>query len=225
MVRKDDRVTMPTTEWVKRPIDELELIGGEVCLDFANSLGGTREEPKERLHDYGDLVRWAAHAGAIEGAEVQSLLAAAEARPAEAESVFARAVRLREAIYRIFAGVADDASPVADDLQRLNDELARALPHLRIVPDEHGFDYRFDTAAGALDRPLWPVVRSASELLAVGDLARIKQCTSDECDWLFVDLSKNRSRRWCDMRDCGNRAKARRYYRRQRGARGSAASG
>ena len=220
MVKDDTSDQAVTTDGV-RAVEDLELIGGEVCLDFANTLGGTREAPSERLHGYGDLVRWAAHAGAIEGSEVEALLAAAGARSAEAEAVFARALRLREAIFRIFAALADDANPAAADLQRLNDELARALPHLRIVPDEHGFDYRFDAADGALDRPLWPIARSASELLATGDLGRVKRCTSDECDWLFVDLSKNRSRRWCDMRDCGNRAKARRYYRRQRGTRAS----
>jgi len=220
-VVKDDTSDQAVTTDGVRAVEDLELIGGEVCLDFANTLGGTREAPSERLHGYGDLVRWAAHAGAIEGSEVEALLAAAGARSAEAEAVFARALRLREAIFRIFAALADDANPAAADLQRLNDELARALPHLRIVPDEHGFDYRFDAADGALDRPLWPIARSASELLATGDLGRVKRCTSDECDWLFVDLSKNRSRRWCDMRDCGNRAKARRYYRRQRGTRAS----
>ena len=220
MVKDDTSDQTATTNGV-RLVEDLELIGGEVCLDFANTLGGTREAPSERLHGYGDLVRWAAHAGAIEGTEVEALLAAAGARSAEAEAVFARALRLREAIFRIFAALADDANPAAADLQRLNDELARALPHLRIVPDEHGFDYRFEAPDSALDGPLWPVARSASELLATGDLGRVKRCTSDECDWLFVDLSKNRSRRWCDMRDCGNRAKARRYYRRQRGTRSS----
>jgi predicted RNA-binding Zn ribbon-like protein len=220
MVKDDTPDPASTTNGV-RQVEELELIGGEACLDFANSMGGTREAPKERLHDYGDLVRWAAHAGAIEGTEVQPLLAAADARPAEAEAVFARALRLREAIFRIFVAVIADASPSAADLERLNDELALALHHLRIVPDEHGFDYRFEAADGDLDRPLWHIARSASELLATGDLGRVKRCTSDECDWLFVDLSKNRSRRWCDMRDCGNRAKARRYYRRQRGTRTS----
>lgn len=218
MVRDAGDTADPTMEGVQ-PIEGLELIGGEVCLDFANSLGGTRQEPNDRLHDYGDLVRWAAHAGAIERKEVAPLQAAAASRLAEAAAIFARALALREAIFRIFVALAEDASPAAADLARLNDELARALPHLRIVPDEEGFDYRFDTADGDLDRPLWPVARSASELLAHGDPARVKRCTSEECDWLFVDLSKNRSRRWCDMRDCGNRAKARRYYRRRRGTR------
>lgn len=220
MVIEETAGGMPTTEWVRRPIEEIELIGGEVCLDFANSVSGTRQAPKDRLHDYGDLVRWAAHAGVIAPAEVEPLLMAAAGRPDEAGAVFARALRLREAVYRIFVALSGDAAPAESDLARLNDELAQALPHLRIAPDEHGFDYRFAAGDGALDRPLWPIARSASELLAIGDFARVKQCTSDECDWLFVDLSKNKSRRWCDMRDCGNRAKARRYYRRQKRARG-----
>ena len=76
MVREDTETRLPTTEGVW-PVEELELIGGEVCLDFANSLGGTREAPKERLHDYGDLVRWAAHVGVIEETEVRPLLGAA----------------------------------------------------------------------------------------------------------------------------------------------------
>src|SRR5687767_11616674 len=99
MVRDDISDPASTTDGV-RPVEWFELIGGEVCLDFANTVGGTREAPSERLHNYGDLVRWAAYAGAIEGAEVEPLLAAAEARPAEAEAVFSRALRLREAIYR-----------------------------------------------------------------------------------------------------------------------------
>jgi predicted RNA-binding Zn ribbon-like protein len=209
----------PTTDLVRRPFEQIELIGGEVCLDFANSVGGTREAPKERLHDYADLVRWAAHAGAIAPAEAEPLLAAADGRPSEAEAVFARALLLREAIYRIFVALSGESSPAAADLELLNDELAQALPHLRIALGEHGYDYRFAADDHALDRPLWSIARSASELLAAGELSRVKQCTSHDCDWLFVDLSKNKSRRWCDMRDCGNRAKARRYYRRQKRAR------
>ena len=68
----NDATDVLTTEGV-RPVEELELIGGEACLDFANSMGGTRENPSERLYDYGDLVRWAAHAGAIEATEVGDL--------------------------------------------------------------------------------------------------------------------------------------------------------
>lgn len=213
------------TDWTVRPFEELELIGGELALDFANSLGGTREVPKERLHAYSDLVGWAVHAGGIEPAELEPLLAQAAERPDEAARVLERALELREAIYRIFTAVSEDRRPAPDDLERLNQELARALPHLRIATcaeDAAGqpFEYGFGADPSALDRPLWPIARSAADLLAEGELARVKQCTSDDCAWLFVDLSKNKSRRWCDMKDCGNRAKARRHYHRQKRAAG-----
>ena len=201
-----------------RPVEALELIGGELCLDFTNTVGGSRENPKERLHDYSDLVRWAAHAGAIGAEEADELLTRGAERPDAAERVLARALELREAIYRIFEQIARGQAPAAADLERLNAELERAHAHLRVVPAGDHFDYLFADEV-ALDRPLWPVARSAAELLVSGDVGRVKRCGGHDCDWLFVDQSKNRSRRWCDMRDCGNRAKARRHYRRQRRAR------
>jgi predicted RNA-binding Zn ribbon-like protein len=197
---------------------ELELVGGEVCLDFANTVGGTRDDPKERLHGYEDLVLWSARGGALEPDAVAPLLAAAADRPAEAAAVHARAIGLREAIYRIFAAVAEARPPAEADLELLNGELARALPHLRIEPAGEGYGYRF-ASVPALDRPLWAIARSAAELLASDHLGHLKGCSSDDCTWLFLDQSRNQSRRWCDMRDCGNRAKARRHYHRQKRAR------
>ncbi len=73
-----------------------------------------------------------------------------------------------------------------------------------------------DDPEPALDRVLWPIIRSAAQLLIADELSRLKLCDADDCGWLFVDGSRNRSRRWCDMSDCGNRAKARRYRERQR---------
>jgi predicted RNA-binding Zn ribbon-like protein len=63
---------------------------------------------------------------------------------------------------------------------------------------------------------LWPIVDAAADLLVRGEPERIKTCGSATCGWLFLDLSRNRSRRWCDMKDCGNRAKARRHYARRK---------
>lgn len=80
------------------------------------------------------------------------------------------------------------------------------------------FVWGWDDAAPALDRPLWPVARSLAELLTSDELPRVRECAADNCAWLFIDTSKNRSRRWCDMAVCGNRAKARRHYARARGA-------
>jgi predicted RNA-binding Zn ribbon-like protein len=206
------------SDWSHRAIEDLELVGGAVCLDFANTVGGTRANPKERLHAYEDLVQWSARAGGLEAKAVDPLLALAAERPDEAARVHARALALREAIYRIFASLVGEHAPAAADLAILNDELARALPHLRIEPREEGFGYRFADAP-ALDRPLWGIARSASELLTSGEIPHLKECSSDDCTWLFLDQSRNQSRRWCDMKDCGNRAKARRHYHRQKRSR------
>lgn len=195
--------------------DSLPLIGGDVCLDFANTVGGTRQRPSERLHGYEDLVLWSAHAGAIGADEAETLARYGRERPEEAERVFVRAIALREAIYRIFEAIVLHRAPATDDLARLNRELERALARLEVAPVDGGFGYRFG-GGEALERVLWPIARSAGELLVSDELERIKGCGGEDCAWLFIDRSKNRSRRWCDMSDCGNRAKARRYYRRRR---------
>ncbi len=198
----------------------LSLIGGRLCLDFANTVGShAGEHPNEYLRSYRDLVAWSRHAGILTDAEERHLLEAAEGRPGEAGVVLERAVALREAIYRIFSAVAAGRVPDEADLETLNVALARALVHARIVPAGDGFAWAWRDEQGALDRMLWPVARSAADLLTDGELDRVRECANDTCGWLFLDLSRNRSRRWCDMRDCGNRIKARRHYQRRRAAR------
>jgi predicted RNA-binding Zn ribbon-like protein len=199
------------------PLAEKELVGGALCLDFANTVGQHAPEVlSEWLHGYDDLAWWAHRASMVDDDGARALFDAARARPDEAARVFERAVALREAIYRLFsaAGAGEDVS--ADDLARLNDELARALPHLRVVRAGEGFGYAWE--GDGLDRMLWPVVRSAAELLTEGDLSRIGECAGEHCQWLYLDTSRNHSRRWCVMSDCGNRAKARRHYHRTKSA-------
>ena len=96
---------------------------------------------------------------------------------------------------------------------RLNFELAQALGRLRVTVAKGPNRFAWHWAVnGALDYPLGPLARSAADLLTAEHFAgRLRQCCGDTCGWLFLDASKNRSRRWCDMRDCGNRAKVRRH--------------
>jgi predicted RNA-binding Zn ribbon-like protein len=195
----------------------LSLVGGRLCLDFANTVGShAGEHSNEHLHSYRDLAAWSRHAGILTDAEEGGLLEAAERRPAEADVVLDRAIALRETIYRIFSAVAAGRAPDEADLETLNVALARALTHAQIVPSGDGFAWSWRDEQGALDRMLWPVARSAADLLTGGELNRVRECANDPCGWLFLDLSRNRSRRWCDMRDCGNRIKARRHYQRRR---------
>jgi predicted RNA-binding Zn ribbon-like protein len=202
---------------MKRSAGNLELIGGRLCLDFANTVS-TRVEAlrREYLHTYADLAAWSRHAGLLTGEEAAALLEEAAARPGTAAAVLERAIALREAIYGAFSAAADGQSPGPADLAVINHELRLAFSHLQIAPAETGFAWTWAAKGASLERMLWPVVRSAADLLTCEDLARVGKCARHGCDWLFVDLSKNRSRRWCSMQACGSRVKAGRYYRRRR---------
>jgi predicted RNA-binding Zn ribbon-like protein len=198
------------------PLAGLSLVGGRLCLDFANTVAWRGEETvDDRLTGYPALAWWGERAGVVDAAATDALLRAAEREPGAAEGVFRRAVALREATHRLFAAAARGAEPAAADLELLNAELARGLAHVRLERAAPGYAWGWEEGA-ALDRVLWPVARSAAELLTSPELARVGTCASESCGWLYLDTSKNHSRRWCDMRDCGNRAKVRRHYRRAR---------
>ena len=198
-------------------IDHLSLLGGRLCLDFVNTvdsrLGAGRVE---YLRTYADLAAWAARVGAITDEDLESLRAGAGRRPAEARAALAAALEVREALYRLFWALAEDRSPEKGDLATFNSAVARTLARARIVPIASGFDWGWEDDPRALDRVLWPVVRSAAELLTTPDLALMRMCDAEGCGWLFVDATRNRSRRWCSMEGCGSRAKARRYYQRRK---------
>lgn len=190
--------------------------GGHPGLDFANTVDRTVHRPwVDRLKSYGDLLAWSSAAGIL-SAGLPELTGAARAHPRQAAAVLARARELREALYRIFAALVAGTSPAAADLARMNAELARALSRSRIEPRDDGFAWSWDAKPPELDRPLWPIVRSAAELLTSPERELVKRCASETCLWLFLDGTKNHARRWCDMKVCGNRAKMRRHRRRAR---------
>lgn len=192
------------------------LIGNTLCLDFANTLYGHSGNPiHEYLFSYDDLVVWGVHAGMLDPDTGERLLRAAERQPRQVRSVFHRALELREAIYRIFAALALEIPIQNSDLAALNTDRTAALAHTRILASSGRFISDWDDPL-ALDRVLWPVAISAGELLTSPDHTRVRQCSGETCDWLFVDTSRNHMRRWCQMRVCGNRAKARRFTRRHR---------
>ena len=197
----------------------LHLESERLCLDFANTVNWhASEHPVEELPTYADLTAWAQKVGLVNEAEAQRLKRQAGRRPSEADSVLGRAHRLREAIYRLLAALAGGETGNLADLALINAELPPALARLQLAPTTDGYALRWPTEADALDRMLWPVAYSTVDLLTQPELlARVGQCADDRgCGYLFLDLTKNHSRRWCDMRDCGNRAKARRHYERQR---------
>jgi len=197
-----------------------DLSGGRLCLDFANTLNDRlTDHAQELLNRYTDLVSWSRQVGIVTEREALRLMHKAGRQQVDGAAVLERAIALREAIYRLFSAVAGKRQAPKADLAVLNTALAETLPQSRIVSTAQGFGWGWTDNEEALDRVLWPVVRSAASLLTSGELAAVRECAAANCGWLFLDTSRNRSRRWCNMQVCGNRAKARRHYERQQGKR------
>jgi predicted RNA-binding Zn ribbon-like protein len=193
------------------------LLSGNVGLDFLNTVdprGG--QHPHEHLTSFDSLCAWAVHAGAIAQSERTRLLGVARSRPSEARTVHEHAIHAREALYGLFSASMEGCTPLASDLSLVSQENAALFTHaeLRWQSDEFGWAWR---SCDRLDQVLWRPLRAAVDLLTSADLLRVGVCDGEDgCGWLFLDTTKNHSRRWCDMRVCGNRAKARRHGERVR---------
>jgi predicted RNA-binding Zn ribbon-like protein len=130
--------------------------------------------------------------------------------PEDAAMALARAAALREALYRVFKTVVDGERAARGAIDILSRELSIARDHERLKPSAGAFVWVWDDQ-NALDRVIWEVARWAAELLTSGELSKLRQCGGQECGWMFLDTSRNRSRQWCEMKECGNRAKVRRF--------------
>jgi predicted RNA-binding Zn ribbon-like protein len=199
------------------PKPPFEFIAGNCCLDFANTLDNRGDpHPKELLTEYSQLLRWGEESGLITRKTAERLRVAGQHSPARAQSTLHEAIQLREAIYHVFAAVAQRQSVPAAQLAILNKAIHNATQQLQIVRGNGGFTWDWISPDASLDSVLWPVARAAGELLTSEDLIFVGRCASDTCAWLFLDKTKNHRRRWCEMKVCGNRAKAKRYYERQK---------
>jgi predicted RNA-binding Zn ribbon-like protein len=194
-----------------------EFTANALCLDFTNTLHDrTIEHHRELLNSYRDVVFWSQGAQLLTEDEAKRLLVEGEHHPEQAAAVLHRAIEVREAMFRLFLALSEEAAPRESDLTILNEALSEAMAQAHIVHSQEGFRWDWVGKEDVLARPLWPVVRAAADLLTSAELRRVRVCAADDCSWLFLDTSKNRSRRWCDMNTCGNRTKARKHYERKR---------
>ena len=140
--------------------------------------------------------------------------------PTATAAAFASALHLRESLYRLFTARArGSACPAAGrrDLERRSQGGSRPPADRSAAGGPRGtFAWSFEPT-NLPTAPLWPIARSAADLLVSPDFARVTQCDGSGCTWLFLDHSRTRNRRWCSMQSCGNRAKARRHYHRSKG--------
>jgi predicted RNA-binding Zn ribbon-like protein len=197
---------METPEYIR----ELRIVGGHVALDFVNTVDGEPdgETGFENLQSYGDLVAWSVRVGVLSEEEGGRLARESDSRPEEADAVYHRALELRDALYGTFRAIAEEREPPFGSLEILRQYECEALSGGRLAPGDHGFQWEW-TDEGDLARMLWPVAHAATGLRTSGNLDRLKRCVG--CHWLFLDASRNRSRRWCTMKVCGTHEKMRRY--------------
>jgi len=191
--------------------------GGRLALDFTNTLDWRlRRSPVELLGSYRDLMRWAWSAGVLEKSEARALTAWAEGRPRAATRVLAEAIEIREAIASAFQSIARGERPPPPALARLEAAFLRASAARTLRAGDAGATWVWRANTPEPERAAWAAVLDAVGLLGSPELGRVRQCADAECGWMFLDTSRNRSRRWCSMEACGNRNKVRGFYRRAR---------
>jgi predicted RNA-binding Zn ribbon-like protein len=195
------------------------LISGprlRLCLDFANTLAGRGFLQIESLHNLSDVVAWCLSAGFLRPGEAEGLLSWSRGNSVQAESAFADAIVLREAIYGIFAHLASARDAQEEHLNRLNCALMEAPARSAVTRTDAGFCWRIERDQTMAAGLLAPVVWSAGDLLTGKHLGRVRLCANHQCLWLFFDDSLRGARRWCSMQACGNRAKTQRHYLRRK---------
>jgi predicted RNA-binding Zn ribbon-like protein len=197
--------------------ESFQLVAGHVALDLANTLDW-RFDPERRvdlLPTYERFLEFVMQSGVISSTQVRRLLS----RTSEQDSIRAlrRALAVREAIDPLFRSIALHGPPPRESLKKLNHFIEKlCIPEL-VARRGSAFVLCPGDFSESPEGPLWPIVDGAVRLLTSADRAKIGECGEPTCRWLFLDSSKNHSRRWCSMKLCGNRAKVRRFRVRQDG--------
>jgi predicted RNA-binding Zn ribbon-like protein len=199
-------------------INAIRLIGGVNVLDYLNSCDGRRPgssltEVVDKLSSLEDIVHWFLHANLIGPDEHRRCLEVVEASSWHTVTAFDQLIAVRESLYRLFLGLALGRSADASALEALNGMLVETAARRVLVSTPMGVIWRWRPAdtldeitAGFIGR----LAMQAAELLTSPDLTRLKVCATPDCDWLFLDTSKNGRRRWCQMNVCGAKEKAKR---------------
>jgi predicted RNA-binding Zn ribbon-like protein len=188
-----------------------ELIGGHPALDLVNTLDWRFRDggPEELLASYGDLLRFAAQAEILTAKQTRQILRTATDRAAADALVSCR--EIREAAADIFYAAVDDRTPAASHIKIIERSFEEARQHQRLAWSGSRMVWEWPGAECGPDLPVWMLAVSTARLLLSDQMRLVRACEKADCRWLFLDTSKNHSRRWCDMKICGNRIKARRF--------------
>lgn len=188
----------------------------DLALDFVNTLAYRGSTKAESLNSISDLLGWCVTSGALPKETAEELRRWSGRHPEDAGALFRDAIDFREMLARIFLRFTSETAPTESDMRALNVVLAEAPRRDHVAPEGEGYGWLIATHSISPAALLAAVLWSAADLLVSGNRKRIRHCANDQCLWLFVDDSKNGSRRWCSMQACGNRAKASRHYHRRK---------
>lgn len=195
-------------------LDDLKAVGESLALDFNNT--ADREGGRvivEWLHSYDDFLMWAVGRGSLTAAQAAHLRDVLN--PSQKEVALSQSYRLREAIYGVGSAVSAHLEPTPNALEDLQGFIAQAMTTRQMLRGADGFYWGWVWSENTPEMlyPLWPIAYDMGEVLT-GRAQLLRECAAEDCGWLFLDTSRNHSRRWCDMSACGNRQKAKRHYHR-----------
>ena len=198
----------------KEKFKDLKTLGEQKAIDFINTVDWRgREHPKEYINNYIDLIDWAEHRELLDQTRAAAINEKASNNPDAASEIHQRTIAFREAAYRTFFKLFINDNPDTDDKSLIETEMRKMYSQTRLDLQEKRLELSDEMN---LDLVLNIIVKETVELLTSDDVNRVKRCRNEECGWLFFDISKNNSRKWCRMESCGNRAKARRHYSRSK---------
>jgi len=196
--------------------EEFQLVAGHLALDFANTLD-YRYDP-DRLIDllpsYERFLAFCRQSGVITAAQMRKLLDGLS--EFDSQRILKEVIELREALYFLTLSAVHGRSPDESHLRALNRFLSKAQGVDEVVWNKRRLVRSLRDVTERPDGPLRQVVDAAVVLISSSDIYKVRECSEKTCRWFFLDRSRNRSRRWCDMQLCGNRSKAKRFYARTR---------
>jgi len=198
-----------------------ERVGGRLSLDFVNTVDPRAGYPdhsgREYLTDYDALLDWCEVSAVSMPRSTTWLRREAHRFPQAAEAAHTQAIATREALYGVLDASLADRPARRADVSQLNAALGEGIGHRSLAPDDRGGVRETWRGSDALEQVLWAVAIDAWDLLTEPELQRVRECPPEHggCGWLLLDTSRSGTRRWCDMRTCGNRAKVRAHYERQ----------
>lgn len=192
------------------------FVGERFCLDFINTFNGWTpglDVEKERLENFEDFLSWLKYAQTKDREETGWEIAFGEVDPDLQDRIMCDVRKLRKNLFEVFHAFANNRQPEMCHMAAIYEKLAASL--MFVEPLERPKDLAGPDNHVRILKPgglLYPIAHSAARLLVEDCLCHIKECSDDTCEWIFLDCSKSHRRRWCDMKSCGNRAKARRHY-------------